>query len=273
MWRRLGSEVTLVDVAERPVAIMDAELGTAAQKLFEKQGLAFKLGAKVTAITTTKTGAKVTLDIGGKAETLDADKVLVAVGRRANTANLGLEAVGVKTERGVIHVNNHYQTNVPSIYAIGDCAPGPMLAHKGEEEGVACVELLAGQHAHVNYAAIPWVVYTHPEIAGVGLTEEQLKEQGRAYNTGKFNFAANGRALAVDAGHGFVKILADSATDEVLGVHIIGHNASEMIAEAALAMEYKASSEDIARTCHAHPTMAEAVKEAALAVAKRALHS
>jgi dihydrolipoamide dehydrogenase len=274
VWRRLGAKVTLVDIAERPVAIMDQELGTAAQKIFEKQGLNFMLGAGVEEIKTTATGATIKVNVGKETTTLKADKVLISVGRRAKTEELGLEETGVKTdERGVVQVNEHYQTSVPSIYAIGDCAPGPMLAHKGEEEGVACVEHLAGQKPHVNYTVIPWVVYTSPEIAGVGLTEEQCKEQNIPYSKGKFPFAANGRALALGAGEGFAKILAHKETDEVLGVHIIGPLASELVAEAAVAMEFKASAEDIARTCHAHPTISEVVKEAALAVAKRAIHS
>lgn len=273
VWRRLGAKVTLVDMAERPLAIMDKELGDTAQKIFTKQGLDFVLGAKVKEIKATKAGGTVVVETKEGEESLKGDKILIAVGRRANTDKLGLDKAGVKTDdRGVIQVNEKFQTSVSSIYAVGDCIPGPMLAHKGEEEGIACVEMLAGQHGHVNYAAIPWVVYTHPEVAGVGLTQEQCTEQNRAVNVGKFPFAANGRALAIGEGDGFVKVIADKATDEVLGVHIIGANASEMIAEAAVAMEYKASAEDIARSVHAHPTMSEAVKEAALAVANRAIH-
>jgi dihydrolipoamide dehydrogenase len=274
VWRRLGAKVTLVDIAERPVAIMDQELGTAAHKIFEKQGLTFMLGAGVETIKTTAKGATLSIKTGEETTTLKADKVLISVGRRAKTEDLGLAKVGVKTdERGVVQINDHYQTSIPSIYAIGDCAPGPMLAHKGEEEGVACVEHLAGQKPHINYGIIPWVVYTSPEIAGVGLTEEECKAQNVPYTKGKFPFAANGRALALGAGEGFVKILAHKETDEVLGVHIIGPLASELIAEAAVAMEFKASAEDIARTCHAHPTISEVMKEAALAVAKRAIHN
>ncbi|MDD9911994.1 MAG: dihydrolipoyl dehydrogenase [Alphaproteobacteria bacterium] len=274
VWRRLGAEVTLIDVAERPLMVMDGDLSKTTLKIFEKQGLKFNLGAKVQEIKTTKTGATLTLENAkGETETLKADKVLVSVGRRANTDKLNLDAAGIKTdERGVIQVNEQYQTSVPSVYAVGDCAPGPMLAHKGEEEGVACVEMLAGQKPHVNYNCIPWVVYTHPEVAGVGLTQEQCKEQNIPVKAGKFNFAASGRALAMGVGEGFVKVLAHAETDEVLGVHIIGPGAAELIAEAAIAMEFKASAEDIARTCHAHPTLAETIKEAALATDKRAIH-
>lgn len=274
VWSRLGTEVTLVDIAERPVAVMDKDLGKEAEKLFKKQGLNFKLGAKVSSVDVKGAKAKVTIDIGGKEEVLDADKVLVAVGRRAFTESLTLDKAGVAyDERGVIGTDEHYHTNVKGVYAIGDCVKGPMLAHKGEEEGVACVERIAGIAGHVNYDCIPWVVYTEPEIAGVGKTEEEAKADGRAVNVGKFAFRANGRAMAIDAEDGFVKIIADKETDRVLGVHIIGKNASEMIAEAAVAMEFSASAEDIARSVHAHPTMSEATKEAALAVDGRALHS
>lgn len=273
VWNRLGAKVTLVDVAPRPVAIMDDDLGNEARKLFEKQGLVFDLEAKVKAVDVAKGKAKVTLELkDGSTKVLEGDKVLVSVGRKAATAGCGLEDVGVVMERGVVTVDSHYRTNVPGVYAIGDCAPGPMLAHKGEEEGVALAELLAGQKGHVNYNAIPWVVYTHPEIAGVGLTETQAAARG-AVRVGKFAFKANGRALAVDEPDGFVKVIADAVTDEMLGVHIIGANASEMIGEAACLMEFKASAEDLARCCHAHPTLSEAVKEAALAVVGRALHA
>ncbi|MEC9290906.1 MAG: dihydrolipoyl dehydrogenase [Pseudomonadota bacterium] len=274
VWSRLGSEVTLVDIAERPVAVMDHDLGKEAEKLFKKQGLNFKMGAKVASVDVKGAKAKVKIEVGGKEEVLDADKVLVAVGRRAFTESLTLDKAGVAyDERGVIETGHHGQTNVKGVYAIGDCVKGPMLAHKGEEEGVECVERIAGIAGHVNYDCIPWVVYTEPEIAGVGKTEEEAKEGGRAVKVGKFAFRANGRALAVDAEDGFVKIIADKETDKVLGVHIIGKNASEMIAEAAVAMEFSASAEDIARSVHAHPTMSEATKEAALAVDGRALHS
>lgn len=273
VWNRLGAKVTLVDVASRPVAIMDDDLGNEARKVFEKQGLEFELEAKVQSVEVAKGKAKLTLELkDGSTKTLTGDKVLVSVGRKAATAGCGLEDAGIAMERGVIQVNGHYQTNVAGIYAIGDCAPGPMLAHKGEEEGVALAELLAGQHGHVNYVAIPSVVYTHPEMAGVGLTETQALARG-AIRVGKFAFKANGRALAVDEAEGFVKVIADATTDEMLGVHIIGANASEMIGEAACLMEFKASAEDLARCCHAHPTLSEAVKEAALASLGRALHS
>jgi dihydrolipoamide dehydrogenase len=275
VWARLGSQVTVLDVADRPVAIMDEDLGREAQKLFTKQGMAFVLGAKVGGVNVTQSGAEVAYtDANGAAQTLQCDKVLVAVGRKAATAGMGLMEAGVKlTERGVIETDAHYQTNVPGIYAIGDCIKGPMLAHKGEEEGVALAELLAGQHGHVNYNDIPWVVYTHPELAGVGLTEAQARAQYGEVKVGKFKFAANGRALAVDQAEGFVKVIAHGQTDELLGVHIIGHNASELIGEAACLMEFKASAEDLARCVHAHPTLSEAVKEAALAAHGRALHS
>jgi len=275
VWARLGAKVTVVDVADRPVAVMDEELGVAAKGIFEKQGLEFVLGAKVEGVAVSGKQAKVTVQLAdGSAKEIEGDKVLVSVGRRAATAGMGLAEAGVKmTARGVIEVDGHYRTSVAGIYAIGDCIPGPMLAHKGEEEGVAVAEILAGQRGHVNYGVVPSVVYTHPELAGVGLTEaEAVAAHGRV-NTGKFKFAANGRALAADETDGFVKVIAHAGTDEILGVHIIGHNASELIAEAVVLMEFKASAEDMARCFHAHPTMSEATKEAALAVAKRALHS
>lgn len=272
VWSRLGAKVTVLDMADRPLAIMDKDLGKEAQKLMTKQGLEFIMGVQVADITTKGKSTTVTYEKDGKKETVSGDKVLVSVGRRANTQGLNLENVGVKTDRGVIQVNEKFQTSVPTVYAVGDCAPGPMLAHKGEEEGIACVDMLAGKYGHVNYNCIPWVVYTHPEVAGVGLTEEEAKAKHKGVKVGKFPFMANGRALAVDAADGFVKVIASSETDDILGVHIIGHNASEMIAEAATALEFSASAEDIARTCHAHPTLSEAVKEAALAVDGRAIH-
>jgi dihydrolipoamide dehydrogenase len=275
VWARLGAKVTVLDIAERPVAIMDEDLGKEAQKIFAKQGMEFALGAKVGGIETNKNGAKITYsNASGATQTLEADKVLVAVGRKAATAGMGLAEAGVKiTERGVINTDSHYQTSLPNVYAIGDCIVGPMLAHKGEEEGVALAEMLAGQRGHVNYHAIPWVVYTHPELAGVGLTEAEATAKYGEVKVGKFKFAANGRAIAVDATEGFVKVIAHPTTDELLGVHIIGHNASEMIGEAACLMEFKASAEDLARCVHAHPTLSEAVKEAALASQGRAIHS
>jgi len=253
---------------------MDVETVKAFHRLLEKQGVKFHLSTKVTKVETVKGGAKVTIEpaAGGDAQILDADVVLVAIGRRPYTEGLGLEGLGVATERGQIVIDNHFATNVPGIYAIGDVVRGPMLAHKAEDEGVAVAELLAGQHGHVNYDVIPGVVYTQPEIASVGATEEELKAKGVAYKSGKFPFTANGRARAMQHTDGFVKVLADAATDRVLGVHILGFGAGELIAEAAVLMEFGGSSEDLARTCHAHPTMSEAVKEAAMAVEKRAIH-
>ncbi len=273
VWRRLGAKVTLVDIAPVPLAIMDKDLGTEALKLFTRQGLQFKLSSKVESIEVTGGKAKVALQGPEGGETLEGDKVLVAVGRRPNTRDLGLDTAGVETDdRGFIKVDRHYKTSVDGIYAVGDCTPGPMLAHKGEEEGIACVERLAGQAGHVNYDAIPWVVYTVPEVAGVGLTQQQAEEAGREVKTGKFAYQANGRALAVGETDGFVKVIADKKTDKLLGVHIIGFNASEMISEAVVAMEFGASAEDLARTVHAHPTLSEVTKEAALAVGPGPIH-
>lgn len=275
VWRRLGSKVTVVEFLDAIVPNMDGEVGKAMHKTLEKQGMEFKLGTKVTGAKSTKTKVALTVEpaAGGDAETIDCDIVLVSIGRVPFTANLGLEDVGVEMDgRGVIQVDGNFKTNVDGIYAIGDVIPGAMLAHKAEEEGIACVERLAGQATHINYDAIPSVVYTWPEAASVGKTEEQLKDAGVAYNKGNFPFMANSRARANGDTDGFVKILADAATDEVLGVHIIGPDAGTMIAELALAMEFGASSEDIARTCHAHPTLNEAVKEAALAVEGAPIH-
>jgi dihydrolipoamide dehydrogenase len=270
VWRRLGSEVIVLEYLDRILPGMDAELAKAAQKLFEKQGLKFHLGAKVTGVKALKTKAKV--EIEGQ-ETIDCDRVLVAVGRKPNTEGLGLDAVGIETDRrGTIPVNDHFETKVPGIYAIGDVIRGPMLAHKAEEEGVACVEQIATGYGHVNYDAIPGVCYTHPEIASVGKTEEQLEEAGVAYRKGKFPFMANGRAKALNQTDGFVKILADAETDRILGVHIIGPRAGDLIAEAVAAIEFGATSEDLARTSHAHPTLAEVMKEAALGVDNRTLN-
>lgn len=275
VWCRLGAKVSIIDIADRPLAVMDAELGKEAHKLFKKQGINFHLESKVTEVVTAAGTTKVSFaNKSGEVETLEGDKVLVAVGRKANTAKLGLDKAGVKTdERGVIQINSAYQTSVPSIYAVGDCVPGPMLAHKGEEEGVACVEMLAGQKPHVNYDCIPSVVYTAPEFSSVGKTEEELKAAGVEYNTGKFSYMANGRAVAMAESDGFVKILADKKTDKLLGVHIVGHHSSEMIHEAVAVMEFGGSAEDIARMVHAHPTMSEATKEAAMAVDGRAIHA
>jgi dihydrolipoamide dehydrogenase len=275
VWRRLGSKVTVVEFLDAIVPNMDGEVCKAMHKTLAKQGMEFKLGTKVTGAKATKTKVALTVEpaAGGDAETIDCDIVLVSIGRVPFTANLGLAEIGVEMDkRGVIQVDNNFKTNIDGIYAIGDVIPGPMLAHKAEEEGIACVERLAGQATHINYDAIPSVVYTWPEAASVGKTEEQLKDAGIDYNKGNFPFMANSRARANGDSEGFVKILADAATDEVLGVHIIGPDAGTMIAELALAMEFGASSEDIARTCHAHPTLNEAVKEAALAVEGAPIH-
>ncbi len=275
VWRRLGAEVTVVEYLDRLVPTMDGEIATAFQKILAKLGLKFILGTKVTGATKRDDGVSLTLEPakGGAAETLEADIVLVAIGRRANTDQLGLEKIGVALdERGRVKTDGHFATNVPGIYAIGDVIAGPMLAHKAEEEGVALAEIFAGQAGHVNYGAIPGVVYTWPEVASVGKTEEELKAEGIAYKVGKFPFMANGRARAMGDTDGFVKLLADKATDRLLGAHIIGPDAGTMIAELVLAIEFGASAEDVARTSHAHPTLNEAIKEAALAVDGRALH-
>jgi dihydrolipoamide dehydrogenase len=275
VWRRLGAQVTVVEFLDRILPGMDTEVARQFQRILQKQGITFKLSSKVTAIDASgKTlKAKVEPAAGGAGETIEADVVLVAVGRVPYTEGLGLEGAGVKLDnRGRVVVDAHYATNVPGIYAIGDVIAGPMLAHKAEDEGMALAEMLAGQAGHVNYDVIPNVIYTFPEVASVGKTEEELKEAKVAYNSGKFPFTANGRAKVNMTTDGFVKILADAKTDRVLGVHIVGPDAGTMIAEAAVAMEFGAAAEDIARTCHAHPTLTEAVKEAALAVAKRAIH-
>jgi dihydrolipoyl dehydrogenase len=275
VWRRLGSQVTVVEFFDRILPGMDSEVCRQCQRIFEKQGIAFRLSSKVTAVDASGNVLKVKVEpaAGGAAETVEADVVLVAIGRVPYTENLGLDALGVKKDnRGRIVVDNHFATNVPGIYAIGDVIAGPMLAHKAEDEGMAVAEILAGHAGHVNYDVIPNVVYTFPEIASVGKSEDELKAASVAYAVGKFPFTANGRAKVNHATDGFVKILADAKTDRVLGVHVVGADAGNMIAEAAIAMEFGASSEDIARTCHAHPTLPEAVKEAALAVAKRAIH-
>ncbi len=274
VWRRLGAQVLVVEFLDRILPGMDNEVCRQFQRILEKQGIVFKLASKVTAVDASGKTLMASIEpaAGGAAETLDADVVLVAVGRVPFTAGLGLEAAGVKTDnKGRITVDAHYATNVPGIYAIGDVIAGPMLAHKAEDEGVAVAEIIAGQAGHVNYDVIPNVIYTFPEVASVGKSEEELKAAGTAYNTGKFPFTANGRAKVNHQTDGFVKILADAKTDRVLGVHIVGADAGNMIAEAAVAMEFGAAAEDIARTCHAHPTLSEAIKEAALAVGKRAL--
>ena len=275
VWRRLGAKVTVVEFLDRIVPGMDGEIGKTFQRVLTKQGMAFRLSTRVTKAESDADGVTLTLEPakGGAAETLRADVVLVAVGRRPVTAGLGLDAVGVALdERGRVRTDAHYATSVPGIYAIGDVIAGPMLAHKAEEEGVALAELLAGQAGHVNYGVIPGVVYTWPEVASLGETEEALKDRGVAYTVGKFPFTANGRARAMGTTEGFVKILADKTTDRILGAHIIGPDAGTLIAELATAMEFGAAAEDVARICHAHPTLSEAVKEAALAVEGRALH-
>jgi dihydrolipoamide dehydrogenase len=275
VWRRLGAEVTVVEYLDRILPGTDGEVARQLQRLLEKQGMTFKLGHKVTGVAKKDGVQSVTIEPskGGETEKLEADVVLVAIGRVPFTEGLGLAEAGVKLDnRGRVGVDTHYQTSVPGIYAIGDVIEGPMLAHKAEDEGVALAEILAGQAGHVNYDVIPNVVYTAPELASVGKSEEELKAAGVAYKVGKFPFTANGRAKANHVTDGFVKILADVTTDRVLGVHILGANASEMIAEPAVLMEFGGSAEDLARTCHAHPTLTEAVKEAALAVDKRALH-
>jgi len=275
VWSRLGAAVTVVEMLPRLAPGLDAEVAKALQRVLEKQGIAFKLGTKVVKADTKGRNVKLTLEpaAGGKSETLECDVVLVAVGRIPNTQGLGLAKLGVKADnRGRIVVDKQYATNLPGIYAIGDVIKGPMLAHKAEEEGIAVAEILAGQAGHVNYEVIPSVIYTAPEVASVGKTEEELKEAGVAYRVGKFPFTANGRAKVNRTTEGFVKVLAEEGTDRVLGVHIIGADAGTMIAEAAVLMEFGGSAEDLARTCHAHPTLNEAVKEAALAVDKRAIH-
>jgi dihydrolipoyl dehydrogenase len=275
VWRRLGSEVLVVEFLDRILPGLDGETARQTQKILAKQGLSFKLGHKVTGISKAGSARKVSIEpaAGGKAETVETDVVLVAIGRVPYTEGLGLPEAGVTLDnRGRVIVDEHFQTSVAGIYAIGDVIAGPMLAHKAEDEGVAAAEILSGQAGHVNYDVIPNVIYTFPEVASVGKSEEELKEAGIAYKTGKFPFTANGRAKANRQTDGFVKILADAATDRVLGVHIIAAQASEMIAEAAVLMEFGGSAEDLARTCHAHPTLTEAVKEAAMAVDKRAIH-
>ncbi len=275
VWRRLGANVTVVEFMDGVLPGMDGEVRKASQRLFEKQGMKFKLSSKVTAVDTSGKRLKATVEPakGGASETIEADVVLISIGRVPYTDGLGLKEVGVKLdERGRIVTDHYFATSVPDIWAIGDVVAGPMLAHKAEDEGVAVAEILVGQAGHVNYDVIPNVVYTYPEIATVGKSEEELKAAGVRYNVGKFPMTANGRAKVNQTTEGFVKILADAATDRVLGVHLVCADAGNMIAEAAIAMEFGASSEDIARTCHAHPTLSEAVKEAAMAVDKRAIH-
>ena len=275
VWRRLGAQVTVVEFLDHILPGIDGEVARTFHRLQQKQGIEFKLSSKVAGVDTSGKTLKVKVEpaAGGATETLEADILLVAIGRVPYTDGLGLEAVGVKKDnRGRVVIDSHFRTNVAGLYAIGDAVAGPMLAHKAEEEGVAAAEIIAGQAGHVNYDVIPNVVYTKPEIASVGKTEEELKGAGVAYNVGKFPFTANARARANLATDGFVKILADAKTDRVLGVHILGPDAETMIAEAAIAMEFGAAAEDIARTCHAHPTLSEAIKEAAMAVDKRAIN-
>jgi dihydrolipoamide dehydrogenase len=275
VWHRLGAQVTVVEFLDRILPGMDGEVARQFQRILEKQGFAFKLGAKVTGIDTSgKTlVAQVEPAGGGKAETLEADVVLVCIGRVPYTEGLGLKEAGVALDnRGRVQIDAHFATSLKGVYAIGDVVAGPMLAHKAEDEGVACAEILAGQAGHVNYDVIPGVVYTTPEVSTVGKTEEELKQAGIAYTVGKFPFTANGRSKVNQTTEGFVKVLADAKTDRVLGVHIVGREAGEMIHEAAVLMEFGGSAEDLARTCHAHPTRSEAIKEAALAVGKRAIH-
>lgn len=275
VWKRLGADVTVIEYLDRILPGMDTDLSKEALKIFTKQGLNFKLGSKVTSVKPHKSGVDLTVEpaAGGTAENLKADIVLVAVGRKPYTDGLGLETVGVKRDdRGRIEVDHHFKTNVAGVYAIGDVIKGPMLAHKAEDEGVVLAEMIAGQSGHIDYNLIPGVVYTWPEVAAVGQTEDQLKADGVAYKVGKFPFSANGRARAMNATEGFVKVIADAKTDRVLGVHIIGPEAGTLIAEATAVMEFGGSAEDIARTCHAHPTLEEVLKEAALAVDGRPIH-
>src|SRR5512140_3528513 len=275
VWHRLGAQVTEVEFLDRILPGMDGEVAKQFQRLLEKQGFAFKLGAKVTGVDTSgKTLlAQVEPAAGGKAETLEADVVLVAIGRVPYTEGLGMKEAGVALDnRGRVQIDRHFATTLKGVYAIGDVVAGPMLAHKAEDEGVAVAEILAGQAGHVNYDVIPGVVYTTPEVSAVGKTEEELKQAGVAYTSGKFPFTANGRSKVNQTTDGFVKVLADAKTDRVLGVHIVGREAGEMIHEAAVLMEFGGSAEDLARTCHAHPTRSEAIKEAALAVGKRSIH-
>jgi dihydrolipoamide dehydrogenase len=275
VWARLGAKVTVVEYLGNILAGMDGDVSKQFQRILEKQGIVFKMGSKVTGVAKAKKGVAVTFEpvAGGAAEAIEADVVLVATGRKPFTEGLGLAKAGVVLDnRGRVEVDGHWQTSVTGIYAIGDVIKGPMLAHKAEDEGVAVAEIMAGQHGHVNFDVIPGVVYTAPEVASVGKTEEELKAAGIAYKAGKFPFTANARARAMQHTDGFVKILADAATDKVLGVHIIGHAAGELIHECAVLMEFGGSSEDLARTCHAHPTMSEAVREAALGTFAKSIH-
>ena len=275
VWRRVGSQVTILEALPTFLGACDTGVAKEAHKIFVKQGLDIQLGVKIGEVVSTKKGVVVNYqDSAGKAQKLECDRLIVSVGRVPNTDGLNLAAVGLKTdERGFVPIDNHScATAAPGIYAVGDVVRGPMLAHKAEDEGVLEAEIMAGQKPHIDYNCIPWVIYTDPEIAWVGQTEQQLKESGRAFKAGQFPFAANGRALGMGRSEGFIKVLADAKTDEVLGVHIIGPNASDLIAEAAVAMEFKAAAEDIARICHAHPSLSEVMREAALATDQRALN-
>jgi dihydrolipoamide dehydrogenase len=276
VYARLGAEVTVIEFLDRILPGMDGEVAKTFQRMLKKQGMTFEMGAAVSSAVAEGDGAKVTYTKrkDGSEHAMEADIVLLATGRRPFTNGLGLSDVGVEmTDRGMVVTNDHWQTNVPGIYAIGDVIAGPMLAHKAEDEGVAVAETIAGQHGHVNYGVIPGVVYTHPEVAQVGKTEEDLKDEGRAYKVGKFSFMGNGRAKANFAGDGFVKLLADKDTDRILGCHVIGPMAGDLIHEVCVAMEFGAAAEDLARTCHAHPTFSEAMREAALACGDGAIHA
>ncbi len=275
VWMRFGTEVHVVEFLDHITPGMDREISKEFMKILKKQGMKFHLQTKLESIKKTNNGAKVLVkDIDGKKIDFDCDAVLISVGRKPNTKKLNLEKININLDnKKRIKTKNNFETNVKNIYAIGDVISGPMLAHKAEEEGIAVAELIAGQSGHVNYDVIPGVIYTSPEVASIGKTEEQLKQSNKKYKVGKFPFLANSRAKAIDEPEGFVKILADEKTDKILGVHMIGPHAGEMIAEIGIAMEFGASSEDIARTCHAHPTFSEAIKEAALSVDKRAIHS
>jgi dihydrolipoamide dehydrogenase len=274
VWRRLGSDVTILEGLPTFLGAVDEQIAKEAKKAFDKQGLKIELGVKVGEIKNSKKGVSVAYtNAKGEAVSLDVDKLIISIGRTANTIGLGADAIGLKLdERGMVVVDDHCKTNLPNVWAVGDVVRGPMLAHKAEEEGVAVAERIAGQHGHVNFNTVPWVIYTSPEIAWVGQNEQQLKAEGRAYKTGSFPFMANGRARAMGDTTGMVKMISDAKTDEILGVHIVGPYASELIAESVVAMEFRASSEDIARICHAHPSLSEATKEAALAVDKRTLN-
>jgi dihydrolipoamide dehydrogenase len=274
VWRRLGAEVTVLEGLPTFLGAVDEQIAKEAKKAFDKQGLKIELGVKVGEIKNSKKGVSIAYtNAKGEAQTLDVDKLIISIGRTANTTGLGADKIGLKLdERGMVVVDDNCKTNLPNVWAVGDVVRGPMLAHKAEEEGVAVAERIAGQHGHVNFNTVPWVIYTSPEIAWVGQNEQQLKAEGRAYKAGTFPFMANGRARALGDTTGMVKMISDAKTDEILGVHIVGPYASELIAESVVAMEFRASSEDIARICHAHPSLSEATKEAALAVDKRTLN-